>query len=62
MITTKFPMYSAYLGAVNKLYSNQNFNKAENQKLYDILNSFTSVKKSISGEAIKPWEVFLKTS
>lgn len=42
----------AYLGAVNKLYSNQNFNKAENQKLYDILNSFTT-EKSISGEATK---------
>lgn len=42
----------AYLGAVNKLYSNQNFNKAENQKLYDILNSFTA-EKNISGEAVK---------
>lgn len=42
----------AYLGAINKLYSNQNFNKAENQKLYDILNSFTT-EKSISDEAIK---------
>ncbi|MBN8572259.1 MAG: HEAT repeat domain-containing protein, partial [Ignavibacteria bacterium] len=42
----------AYLGAVNKLYSNQNFTKAANLKLYDILNSFTS-EKNISGEAVK---------
>lgn len=42
----------AYLGAVNKLYSNQNFTKTGNQKLYDILNSFTT-EKNISGEAIK---------
>ncbi len=42
----------AYLGAVNKLYSNQNYTKTTNPKLYDILNSFTS-EKNISGEAIK---------
>ncbi|MBN8570282.1 MAG: peptidylprolyl isomerase [Ignavibacteria bacterium] len=42
----------AYLGAVNKLYSNQNYTKTTNPKFYDILNSFTS-EKNISGEAIK---------
>ena len=42
----------AYLGAVNKLYSNQNFTKAGNATLYDLLNSFT-IEKRISGEAVK---------
>jgi peptidylprolyl isomerase len=48
----KVSYITAYLGAINRLYSEQNFTKAGNSKLYDILNSFTT-EKNISGEAVK---------
>ncbi|MBS1513458.1 MAG: peptidylprolyl isomerase [Bacteroidetes bacterium] len=42
----------AFLGAVNKIYSNQNLTRKDNEKLYKFLDNFT-LEKSVSGEAIK---------